>query len=391
MVHPAGAAPSYGDRNRHHETATPRRSNASQDVEAQQHDNTRTSRVQIQDHAKKDSEPNLNGPKKTATALTSRSTIKSLRRRGRAETTNMAYAANEMGRASGWEPGQEPGIDTTDPAPPYQPHYDGVVNQLYQRSEITIVDYSVENMSQVTLDNDNLEEFLELPMPESTEVRWINVNGLSWDVIRLIGNYKGLHRLAIEDLLNTRNRTKADWYSDHTFMVLCLQKLTHLPTDGDDDEEDEDFSAVLEESLRSEKEPERTRRKEVERRRRKRRGAIGALLFDLARPQKAKKHDSKTMTGLHGSMPHFKDTYDHSPWATLRPKTLQRFHAGPNQDRTEFMERHATLAPKGLAVAMEQVSIFIRKKYTCVSQIASYSSTRSRMQLYSYLLKDLMS
>ena len=367
MVHPAGAAPSYGDRNRHHETATPRRSNASQDVEAQQHENTRTSRVQIQDHAKKDSEPTPNGPNKIATALTSRSTIKSLRRRGRAETTNMAYAANEMGRASGWEPGQEPGIDTTDPAPPYQPHYDGVVNQLYQRSEITIVDYSVENMSQVTLDNDNLEEFLELPMPESTEVRWINVNGLSWDVIRLIGNYKGLHRLAIEDLLNTRNRTKADWYNDHTFMVLCLQKLTHLPTDGDDDEEDEDFSAVLEESLRSEKEPERTRRKEVERRRRKRRGAIGALLFDLARPQKAKKHDSKTMTGLHGSMPHFKDTYDHSPWATLRPKTLQRFHAGPNQDRTEFMERHATLAPKGLAVAMEQVSIFITADNTVIS------------------------
>jgi Mg2+ and Co2+ transporter CorA len=47
--------------------------------------------------------------------------------------------------------------------------------------------------------------------------RWINVNALSWDVIRMLGNHKSLHRLAIEDLMSDRGRTKIDWYSDQAF------------------------------------------------------------------------------------------------------------------------------------------------------------------------------
>jgi hypothetical protein len=43
------------------------------------------------------------------------------------------------------------------------------------------------------------------------------VNGLSWDVVRLLGAKQKLHSLAIEDLLHTRNRTKADWYPEHVF------------------------------------------------------------------------------------------------------------------------------------------------------------------------------
>ena len=84
-----------------------------------------------------------------------------------------------------------------------------------------------------------LEEFLEQPVEEASMVRWFNVNGLSWDVIRALGNHHSLHRLAIEDLINTKNRTKADWYNDHTFIVLALQKLVRLQ-DGEDCESDEE-------------------------------------------------------------------------------------------------------------------------------------------------------
>lgn len=180
-----------------------------------------------------DADPGSQAINRTGTGMTSRS----LRKRGRADT-NMPYGATEMGRTSGWCPGEEPGIDTNDPSPPYSrgstigpdhtnPH------KLDQRCEITVVDYSSEDMDMHYLDNDNLEEFLQRPSPESAQVRWINVNGLSWDVIRMLGNEKGLHRLAIEDLINTRNRTKADWYNDHTFLVLSLQKLINL-REGDD-------------------------------------------------------------------------------------------------------------------------------------------------------------
>ena len=44
-----------------------------------------------------------------------------------------------------------------------------------------------------------------------------SVNGLSWDVIRMLGAKQKLHSLAIEDLVHTSNRTKADWYPEHVF------------------------------------------------------------------------------------------------------------------------------------------------------------------------------
>lgn len=75
------------------------------------------------------------------------------------------------------------------------------------------------------LNNKTLVSFIEEPRPNWVLCRWISVNGLSWDVIKVLGNYKGLHRLAIEDLINTRNRTKADWYSDHTYSKFCKSPL----------------------------------------------------------------------------------------------------------------------------------------------------------------------
>ncbi len=80
------------------------------------------------------------------------------------------------------------------------------------------------------LDNRSLVSFMEETRPDWVICRWINVNGLSWDVIKLLGNDKGLHRLAIEDLLNTKNRTKADWYTDHTYSKFPIVASFHICT-----------------------------------------------------------------------------------------------------------------------------------------------------------------
>ena len=77
--------------------------------------------------------------------------------------------------------------------------------------EILVVDYSQTQMTTQRLDNVSLKPFLLTRPPAWKKCRWINVNGLSWDVIKALGQYKNLHRLALEDLMNTRNRTKADW------------------------------------------------------------------------------------------------------------------------------------------------------------------------------------
>ena len=226
------------------------------DVEAQKHTSEPSHpHITIQDnpdHHQHEADEDGHSPRpfdRTDTVM-SKGSIKSMRRRGRADTTHVVYGAAEMGRTTGWSPGQEPGIDTSDPAPPYsEGHAIGGdashLDKLNQRCEITVVDFSSEAVATTDLDNDNIEDFLQQGPPDWSDVRWINVNGLSWDVIRVLGNHKRLHRLAIEDLIHTKNRTKADWYSDHTYIVLPLQKLINIDEhdsecDSEDDDDDDD-------------------------------------------------------------------------------------------------------------------------------------------------------
>jgi Mg2+ and Co2+ transporter CorA len=284
-----------------------------------------------------------------------------------------------MGRSTGWTPGQEPGIDTSDPAPPYsQGNAVGGdsthLEKLNQRCEITVVDFSNEAVSTTDLDNDNIEDFLKQGPPDWSDVRWINVNGLSWDVIRVLGNHKRLHRLAIEDLIHTKNRTKVDWYSDHTYMVLPLQKLINLEENESDfssDEEDKDDaeSDVAESEYRTRIITERQRRKRENKRRK---GAIRSLIEDLRKPmmgKKKKKRRSDSADLVDGLQPSnsFKHTKLGAPWAPRNIRTMQRYHAGPNQDRIDYMERHAVLSVKGIGVSMEQVSIFLCADNTVIS------------------------
>jgi Mg2+ and Co2+ transporter CorA len=109
------------------------------------------------------------------------------------------------------EPGAEPGVDTKKEIEGANYHH------LYARCQITVVDFSDERVECHELDNDTLEDFLSYPKEDWVACRWVNVNGLSWDVIRTLGNHKQLHRLAIEDLMSTQSRTKVDWYSDQAF------------------------------------------------------------------------------------------------------------------------------------------------------------------------------
>jgi Mg2+ and Co2+ transporter CorA len=113
-----------------------------------------------------------------------------------------------------WEPGQEPGLD---PAKPYGGREEPP--SLYTECDITVVDYSEDDMMMRHLDNVSLPNWIakmekmeqEGQKEDWVMCRWINVNGLSWDVIQALGKYKRLHRLAIEDMVNTKNRTKVDW------------------------------------------------------------------------------------------------------------------------------------------------------------------------------------
>lgn len=151
----------------------------------------------------------------------------SQKRSRRRYSGSMGSAAAAQRRA-GWEPGVD--IRTTD-----------IILQSIG-SAVTIVDYSVDRYRIVQTEvypapktdespgdpslvvNKEFHEHLNT-RPSWSQVRWISVNGLSWEAISAISKKYQLHRLAIEDMVDIPQRTKVDLYPTHTFCCLPLHKL----------------------------------------------------------------------------------------------------------------------------------------------------------------------
>jgi hypothetical protein len=102
--------------------------------------------------------------------------------------------------------GAEPGLDPTK-SDGGQP----LVVGLRQRCDIDVVDFSEDDLSLHYLDNDSLGDFLAEPRPEWGKVLLDQCQRPQLDVLRLLGNHKNLHPLAIESVLSPENRTKAEW------------------------------------------------------------------------------------------------------------------------------------------------------------------------------------
>lgn len=55
-------------------------------------------------------------------------------------------------------------------------------------------------------------------------IRWINIGGIDWDVIRAMAVKYNLHALSIQDILREQahNQSKTDYYHERLFIrVLC--------------------------------------------------------------------------------------------------------------------------------------------------------------------------
>lgn len=73
--------------------------------------------------------------------------------------------------------------------------------------------------------------------PIWSQVRWININGLSWEAISIIGKKYNLHPLSVEDLVDIPQRTKMDIYQQHLFIVMPLMKLLKVKKINDESNE----------------------------------------------------------------------------------------------------------------------------------------------------------
>lgn len=105
--------------------------------------------------------------------------------RRRAKTSNTVRTSSYQ--PLGDIPGAEPGIN------PNELTVKGT--DLYTECQITVVDFSQDTVEQEDFCNADFIKFLEKDRPSWSKVRWINVNGLSWDVISGIGKKWKLHGL----------------------------------------------------------------------------------------------------------------------------------------------------------------------------------------------------
>ncbi|TDZ73386.1 Cobalt/magnesium transport protein CorA [Colletotrichum trifolii] len=256
----------------------------------------------------------------------------------------------------GWQPGSEPGFDPN--------KLDGghaSMPTLQADCDISVIDFSQENMVAHQFGNEGFIDFVNQPQESWVKCRWININRLSWDVISACGQYKNLHKLAIEDVMNTRNRTKADWYSNHAFIVLTLQKLVLLVNDDSSSSSDSDSDDGA--SLRTNKSTKTIKKLK--------RALTRGGSKNRIDPEKGKTAPMVNANGNakspfgHSLNHHASDLSQLSETAFVR--TLQRYHASANESRTEYMERHSSLISQGLAVSAEQVAIFLTSDNTVIS------------------------
>ncbi|KAJ7664911.1 hypothetical protein B0H17DRAFT_1143490 [Mycena rosella] len=117
--------------------------------------------------------------------------------------------------------GAEPGID------PRRASMEMQYRNVQQDCVIEIVDYSAVSSSFLNMRNAEFVDWCSSPRSKRqawVKVRWINVSGVSWDVIKALSVKHELHPLALEDVLHTRpdNLSKADYFVHHLFLrILC--------------------------------------------------------------------------------------------------------------------------------------------------------------------------
>ncbi|KAG6820662.1 hypothetical protein H0H93_013513 [Arthromyces matolae] len=151
--------------------------------------------------------------------------------------------------------GAEPGVN------PRRASANLLYGHIRQDCVIEVIDYSSVRSSFGRMTNREFVSLMNDPGASEREswakVRWINISGMSWDVIKAVSiKYArlpvhspplDLHPLALEDVFHTdrQTRSKADYYSQHLFLRVLCHEL------GKEDDFSGSNGSILTESPRS--------------------------------------------------------------------------------------------------------------------------------------------
>ncbi|KAG8896963.1 hypothetical protein FRC00_004983, partial [Tulasnella sp. 408] len=97
-------------------------------------------------------------------------------------------------------PGSEPGVDPKRDSDEYA--------HITADCRVDVIDYSRDKVANQVLDNQGIISLLTQngrSRPSWAKVRWINIKGIDWAVIRTLSLTYGLHPLALEDVLHSRD------------------------------------------------------------------------------------------------------------------------------------------------------------------------------------------
>jgi magnesium transporter len=129
-----------------------------------------------------------------------------------AKRSDVAANASKLPRSDEGLPGAAPGLEPADLV-----HPTGAVSAP---TVVTCLDYCVDRFESQSVGNssvDDISEFLARHRPEWSQVRWINVNGITnLAVIRALAEKYHLHPLAVEDVVQAPQRPKVEDYPQST-------------------------------------------------------------------------------------------------------------------------------------------------------------------------------
>lgn len=108
--------------------------------------------------------------------------------------------------------------------PPGTPPGTLITEEVTENIRIHLIDYTPQEF--VERDIENPQECH--PYLESDSITWVHVQGIvRAETVRELGKLFGLHPLALEDVVNTGQRPKADSYEDQLFVVMNLPMVSN--------------------------------------------------------------------------------------------------------------------------------------------------------------------
>lgn len=149
-------------------------------------------------------------------------------------------------------------------------------------------------------------------------------------------------------------------YPTHAFLLLTLQKLVHMCEADESDDNDDDTHGNYEGGHTV---PKGHSGRPLALRQRIRR-LLGIYSHNSTDVCKESGADTRSPDPIHDGT---SATTETSPGKPHLMRTLQRYHGQLNDPRAKFMEQHSALASRDLAVAAEQVSIFLMNDNTIIS------------------------